>query len=489
MPIDPNIALGYRGIEVPNPLAGMAQVTQIQNALQQQQIGQMQLKQLQEDRQEMQALQAKLAQMGKNPDMSVLAETLMRSPKTLEKGIELRRKLDQQAGFERFLAGQNPASVTAAAPATAGAAAQPSPNVETAMPVPMTRTTNAPPIEVKPDEAYPATMPPRAAENALAPQPTGVNAMRQLRTPEAIRAEMMQLAQFSDVPQAKAYMKALETELAEAMKPQVVSPGQAVYQGGRLVVSRPETPTTLQREFEQAKSEGFKGTLLDYKRQVAEAGRPVTNVEIKQEAALGQALGTQQAKAIAEGRDAAMSAVTMLDTINTGRKILDSGAITGAGADFLVGLNQALKTAGIDAGMADASANSQAFAATMAGSVGQLIKQFGAGTGLSDADREYAKQMAGGKITLDEKAIRKILDINERASRNVIIAHNKSIDKAGKQAEWFRVDMPTPEAAPTTSAKPRLSAADQEALDWATANPNDPRSAQVKQHLRQKYGL
>ena len=24
MPIDPNIALGYRGIEVPNPLAGMA---------------------------------------------------------------------------------------------------------------------------------------------------------------------------------------------------------------------------------------------------------------------------------------------------------------------------------------------------------------------------------------------------------------------------------------------------------------------------------
>jgi hypothetical protein len=252
-------------------------------------------------------------------------------------------------------------------------------------------------------------------------------------------------------------------------------------------VSRPETPTTLQREFEQAKSEGFKGTLLDYKRQVAEAGRPVTNVEIKQEAALGQALGTQQAKAIAEGRDAAMSAVTMLDTINTGRKILDSGAITGAGADFLVGLNQALKTAGIDAGMADASANSQAFAATMAGSVGQLIKQFGAGTGLSDADREYAKQMAGGKITLDEKAIRKILDINERASRNVIIAHNKSIDKAGKQAEWFRVDMPTSEATPTptTSAKPRLSAADQQALDWAKANPNDPRSAQIKRHLEQ----
>jgi len=43
MPIDPNIALGYRGIEVPNPLAGMAQVTQIQNALQQQRMGNIQM--------------------------------------------------------------------------------------------------------------------------------------------------------------------------------------------------------------------------------------------------------------------------------------------------------------------------------------------------------------------------------------------------------------------------------------------------------------
>ena len=43
MPIDPNIALGYRGIEVPNPLAGMAQVTQIQNALQQQRMGGIQM--------------------------------------------------------------------------------------------------------------------------------------------------------------------------------------------------------------------------------------------------------------------------------------------------------------------------------------------------------------------------------------------------------------------------------------------------------------
>ena len=44
----------------------------------------------------------------------------------------------------------------------------------------------------------------------------------------------------------------------------------------------------------------------------------------------------------------------------------------------------------------------------MAGNVGRLIKQFGAGTGLSDADRQYAEKMAGGKITLDVKALKDV---------------------------------------------------------------------------------
>lgn len=43
MPIDPNIALGYRGVEAPNPLAQYAQVSQIQNAQNQNAMAQYQL--------------------------------------------------------------------------------------------------------------------------------------------------------------------------------------------------------------------------------------------------------------------------------------------------------------------------------------------------------------------------------------------------------------------------------------------------------------
>lgn len=191
------------------------------------------------------------------------------------------------------------------------------------------------------------------------------------------------------------------------------------------------------KEIERLETEKPKGyearikALRDYIKVVSTEG-PGTRVQVgvklsEQEKGFEGDLGKGQAKRVLEDKDKAEDARDMLSTVNIGRDILKSGAITGAGADFFVGFNQALKTAGIDAGYADASANSQAYSATMAQNVGKLIKLFGAGTGLSDADRAYAEKMAGGKIALDRKALEKILDITERASRNVIKRYNKNV--------------------------------------------------------------
>ena len=178
------------------------------------------------------------------------------------------------------------------------------------------------------------------------------------------------------------------------------------------------------------------------------AGAARTNVNLPpQQNAFEGELGKGQAKSIIDNRAVAQDAASIIDTVNIGRDILKGGVITGAGADFLVNFNQALKTAGVDFGYADAAANSQAYAANMAQNVGKIIKQFGAGTGLSDADRQYAEKMAGGKITLDVKALNKILDINERAARNVITRHNK--DVAGIKTNIpLTVEMPAKRAEP-----------------------------------------
>lgn len=164
-----------------------------------------------------------------------------------------------------------------------------------------------------------------------------------------------------------------------------------------------------------------------------------------QEKAFEGKLGEGQANELIKGRASADDAVQIIKTAQTGRAILDKGMVTGFGANFIVGAGQALKLAGIDFG-GDATSNSQAYAANMAQNVGKIIKQFGSGTGLSDADREYATKMAAGLITLDEKSLRKILDINETQARWVINQHNG-------RAKGIKSNIPLTVEMPESSAK------------------------------------
>lgn len=55
--------------------------------------------------------------------------------------------------------------------------------------------------------------------------------------------------------------------------------------------------------------------------------------------------------------------------------------------------------------------NTQVFIALAAPRVATIIKDFGAGTGLSDADREFAQLASGGDITMTANALRSILKI------------------------------------------------------------------------------
>lgn len=175
----------------------------------------------------------------------------------------------------------------------------------------------------------------------------------------------------------------------------------------------------------------------------------------EQEKAFETELGKGQAKKLLDDKAVAEDAASIIGTVQQGRQLLQSGMITGFGAEALTQIGAALNQAGISFA-ADSVANTQAFAANMAQNVGRIIKQFGAGTGLSNADREYAEKMAGGKITLDRKSIERILDINERAARNVISSYNKRASSV-KTNVPLTIEMPAaapPPAAP--SERPSL---------------------------------
>jgi hypothetical protein len=157
------------------------------------------------------------------------------------------------------------------------------------------------------------------------------------------------------------------------------------------------------------------------------AASTVVNVNNAQEREFEKELGKGQAQKVLTSKASAEDAAQILATNMVGKNLLDKGMITGAGAEFFVQLNKGLLRAGMDFGGADAAQNSQAYGALMAANTAKIIKQFGAGTGLSDADREYALKAAAGDISMDEKAIRKILDINNKAAQNAINKHNRDV--------------------------------------------------------------
>jgi hypothetical protein len=157
------------------------------------------------------------------------------------------------------------------------------------------------------------------------------------------------------------------------------------------------------------------------------AASTVVNVDNKQESEFNKQVGKDQAEILKTSKAGAEDAAQILATNMVGKTLLDKGMLTGVGANFFTTLNQGLSQAGIDFGYADAAQNSQAYGALMAANTAKIIKQFGAGTGLSDADREYALKAAAGDIKMDEKAIRKILTINNRAAQNAITKHNKMV--------------------------------------------------------------
>ena len=124
---------------------------------------------------------------------------------------------------------------------------------------------------------------------------------------------------------------------------------------------------------------------------------------------------------------------TALEATYNAKSLLDQGMVTGFGADFRLNLSRAADLLGLGGGSErEKVANTEAFIAETGQLVGQVIKQFGAGTGLSDADREYARKISAGEIALNEQSLRRILDIREKAFRAAAEAYNARLDAVGK---------------------------------------------------------
>jgi hypothetical protein len=120
-------------------------------------------------------------------------------------------------------------------------------------------------------------------------------------------------------------------------------------------------------------------------------------------------------------RPTATAAVNDLNSIHQVRQVLDAGAFTGTGANAKTYLGKLGEQLGIPS---DQVQNTQVLGAilakrVLAGAGGSL------GTGFSNADRDFMERAQGGQLTMDEGAIRRILDIGEKQDRQAIKNHDQ----------------------------------------------------------------
>ena len=258
MALNPSIALGVRPLEVPNQLAQYSQMAQLESAQNQNQVSQMQLAQMRRDDETLKQIQATAMQNGGPSDLGQIADAYLKSgnPKFVEFGVGLRQKLDERAQFARIMGtGQPPAAAPAPAPA-----ATPAPMQAGAL---GSGTFGMAPEPV--NRLAPAPAAPAPVANALAAP--DVSDLRRKR--DALLS--------MGTPQAIAAARAMDADIALASREPTYQnvPGVGLVdpRNARVVMPSVEPTDPEIKRYEYAKAQGYRGSLFDFKREMANAGR------------------------------------------------------------------------------------------------------------------------------------------------------------------------------------------------------------------------
>ena len=110
------------------------------------------------------------------------------------------------------------------------------------------------------------------------------------------------------------------------------------------------------------------------------------------------------------------------------QQLIDDGIFSGLGANAKVELARLGSFFGIDTPTLE---NTQAFALERAAKVADIIQAYGAGTGLSDADREFALAQAGTP-TLEVETLQRMLRIEKQVAEFQLRQASRMTDEAVK---------------------------------------------------------
>ena len=165
---------------------------------------------------------------------------------------------------------------------------------------------------------------------------------------------------------------------------------------------------------------------------------------------MGDELAKVGAKSFAELAENAGKSAAALSTINRSLPTIDN-MFTGAGAEVKLNIARYAEAMGLSGKyLVDPASivDTEAYMANAGQRVAEYIVNLGAGTGLSDADREYAEAVVAGKITASAETLKRLLKELKQGAQNKINKYKqtrsrvaKSLGKDGEAAlAWFPED-------------------------------------------------
>lgn len=174
--------------------------------------------------------------------------------------------------------------------------------------------------------------------------------------------------------------------------------------------------------------------------------------KLKDEATVRKEMGNlpQEAviKRVGDSHDTASKALAGFQAVQSAKAAFSKGAITGFGA------NQRLDWAKFNQwmGLEDKGneiANTEVFRSSMAPVIAATLKATVGTTQVSNTDRQFAEDAAGGRITLDPGTINRMMEITRRLSLEAIGKHETLVEAMygnnPKAQALFGVELPIPE--------------------------------------------
>jgi len=136
-----------------------------------------------------------------------------------------------------------------------------------------------------------------------------------------------------------------------------------------------------------------------------------------------RAMAEANVKSFVEFNTKAQDARDMIELIDRQTARLEGGMPTGLLAETELNLRRFGELIGLP--YDPSVTNAQEFVSEAGKIVADQIKDFGSGTGLSDADREYAKLIAAADITTQQEALFNLLKIRRRSMVETVNSFNK----------------------------------------------------------------